>query len=182
MSVKKVALVVGHATDKQGAWGNIGLSEYKFWKAFLHDVIDELPDKHEYRIFERPTKVKGYGSRMRLLHEKLDEWGSDLTISFHFNAAGTPKASGHEVLYCSKKGGEYAKKMNDMFTKYLPNSKDRGIKKRSRRERGGGFLCRGRSVCILVEPYFAAHQDRFVKGTEGYEALKKSLIEFLKEV
>jgi hypothetical protein len=177
----KVALVIGHAKDKQGAWGNAGISEFKYWGDFIEDVLDSLPSKHKYKVFKRPTSKRGYGSRMELLHNKLDSWGSDLTISFHFNAAGSTKANGHEVLYCSNTGKKYSDLLNRKFSKYL-NSKDRGIKRRARNERGGGFLCRGKSVCILIEPYFAAHQKSFIKGTKGYENIKKSLIEFLKEI
>ena len=182
----KIALVIGHAKNKQGAWGNKGISEYKYYKKyFIPEILKHLPGKHEYKIFERPTDRKGYGSRMKKLHAEIDKWGADVSVSFHFNAAGSTKANGHEVLYCSKRGKKLAKKMNNLFSKYIGKvikSKDRGIVHRSRKERGGGFLCRGKSVCILVEPYFAAHQDKFMPGTEGFEAFQKAVIEFFKSI
>ena len=177
----KIALVIGHAPDKQGAWGNAGISEYNYWKNFLIDTINQLPQKHQYRIFERPTSKRGYGSRMKLLHHKLDAWGADLSVSFHFNAAGNVHVNGHEVLYCSKRGSKYAKIINDIFTERL-RTKNRGTKRKTPKDRGGGFLCRGRSVCILLEPYFAAHQIDYLPGTEGYEALQKSIKEFFDKI
>ncbi len=179
----RIALVVGHAKDKQGAWGSAGYSEYKFWSKFTKDLMEmsEVVEMghdtdNEIRIFKRPTSKRGYSSRMKLLHANLDDWGADVAISFHFNAAANQRVDGHEVLYCSKGGKRLAKRMNDIFNTYLPN-RDRGIKKKRRSDRGGGFLCRGRSTCILVEPYFAAEQIYFTK--QGYDELLSSFLDFL---
>jgi N-acetylmuramoyl-L-alanine amidase len=116
---------------------------------------------------------------MRALHAKLDKWGADVSVSLHFNAAGDSRVNGHEVLYCSKSGKKLAKKLNDLFSANLPN-RDRGIKKKTRQDRGGGFLCQGRSVCVLSEPFFAAEQEYFVGP--GYEELMASFLEFFDEL
>ena len=69
----KIALVIGHASDKQGAWGSQGVSEYKYWKKFIKRLVKsgKLPSKHQYKIFERPTNRRGYGSRMKALHTQI---------------------------------------------------------------------------------------------------------------
>jgi len=159
----KVALVVGHAKDKQGAVGSEGISEYIFWRTFLKEHIEDFPKNNIYKIFYRPTSKKGYGSRMAALHQKIDAWGADVSVSFHFNASSNPGVNGHEVLYCSESGRTNAKLLNDCFTDYLDNH-DRGIKRRTKKERGGGFLCRGKSVCVLAEPFFASHQYKYTTG------------------
>ena len=157
------------------------MSEYIYWSEFLDELKDKLPGHHEYKIFRRPTNKKGYGSRMAALHAKIDKWGADLSVSFHFNAANNPDVDGHEVLYCSKKGRYYAGLMNDVFNDYLSN-RDRGIKRKRRKDRGGGFLCRGRSVCILIEPYFASHQIFYTPGKRGYYELQNAFVDFFDSV
>ena len=179
----KIALVVGHASDKQGAVGSLGISEYNFWLDFVQDLKDKLARlEHladiEFKVFERPTSKRGYTSRMKALHAELDAWGSDVAVSFHFNASAS-RAQGHEVLYCSRMGRVLADRMNNLFNEYLPN-RDRGIKKKTKKDRGGGFLCRGRSVCILVEPFFASEQDYFVE--EGYHDLMDAFLAFFERI
>jgi hypothetical protein len=49
-------------------------------------------------------------------------------------------------------------------------------------DRGGGFVCRGSSKCILIEPYFAAHQQRFMPGGDLHEPLKQAIMNFLKDI
>jgi len=178
MSSKKVALVVGHRKHAQGAWGNAGMSEWVFNSRLARRIKERLDGSGvETKIFYRDERPGGYGERMKRLHRRIDDWGADYSISLHFNAAGDSRVNGHEVLYCSKAGKRAAKILNDSFSRLLPASRDRGIKKRTRKQRGGGFLCRGRSVCVLAEPFFAAHQDKFVPGIHGWDALVDAYVD-----
>ena len=128
-------------------------------------------------VFHRSETIKGYGEKMKDLHKRIDEWGAEVSVSFHFNAFGVEAVNGHEILYHSKGGKKLAKKMDKIFDIYLDN-RDRNIKQRNRKQRGGGFLSRGKSLCILVEPFFASHQDRFMDGGERQNLLT-SFVEFL---
>ncbi len=179
--MKKIAIVVGHRKGSQGAYGNAGLSEWKFNKK-LASEIKERTDRlgKNVKIFFRKEHGTGYTQRMKELHRDIDDWGADITISLHFNASSHAYANGHEVLYCSssRRSGEYARQMNDLFSQYL-NNRDRGVLPRGKKNRGGGFLCRGRSNCILVEPFFASHQHEYMPGTPGREALIKSIVTFI---
>lgn len=177
----KVALVVGHRSGAKGAWGNAGVSEWDYNKLLAADIAKEHIPNVAVKVFYRDNAPGGYGEKMKRLHQRLDAWGADYSVSMHFNAAGRSDINGHEVLYCSKAGRVVAKMMDEILAKNLPN-KERGIKQRSRKERGGGFLCQGKSVCILVEPFFAAHQKHYMPGMNGYKALKKSYIELLKQL
>ena len=85
--------------------------------------------------------------------------------------------NGHECLYCSSGGKKIAKKLDKAFDKHLTNS-DRGIKKVTLQNRGGGFCCRGKSLAIISEPFFGAHQSKFVHDGVLREQLKKSFKEF----
>ena len=120
----------------------------------------------------------GYTEKMKDLHRRIDNWGADLSISFHFNAASNELVNGHEILYCSDKGYEYAVQLDELFDAYLDNN-DRGVKKRSKHDRGGGFLCRGKSVCILIVPFFASYQGRFTEHGDMRTPLKQALVDFI---
>jgi len=181
--MKKIALVVGHRKSSQGAYGANGMSEYVFYKALSKEVkLASIGSDFEVEIFERSDELSGYTARMKELHKRIDEWGADVSISLHFNASSNKNANGHEVLYCSKKGFELAKKMNNIFSKNLKN-RDRGVKKVSlkNRDRGAGFVCRGKSACILVEPFFASN-IKFYENGKGREALIKSLLDFMHSI
>ena len=182
--MKKIALVVGHRASAPGAYGNAGLPEWHFWNAAVAEVMarsEGLPVS--LKVFHRKEHGTGYTQRMKELHREIDAWGADISVSLHFNASSNGAANGHEVLYCSSsKGGlRYAALMNDIFTKNLPN-KNRGIKPKSKGDRGGGFLCRGRSYCILIEPFFASHQSEYVPGGAHRGDLIRSIVEFIEAV
>ena len=180
--MRKVALVVGHRKKSQGAWGNAGWSEYRFNSKLAKKIKKTLSsDDIAVKIFYRDDEWGGYGEKMKRLHKRIDEWGSDYSISMHFNAASSVMVAGHEVLYCSKRGKKAAEILNREFAKAL-GSADRGIKRRGRGDRGGGFLCRGRSACILAEPFFAAHQDRYMPGTDGWEALAGAYVSAIEKI
>jgi len=180
--MKKVALVVGHRSKAQGAWGSAGLSEWEYNRQmakYVNRLIMDHPIPGvEVKIFYRDDLPGGYGEKMKRLHKRIDEWGADYSISMHFNAAGKEEVNGHEVLYCSKRGKRVAKMMDEILAKFLEN-KERGIKRVRRKDRGGGFLCQGRSVCILVEPFFAAHQHKYIISQEGWNHLANAYYELI---
>jgi len=178
--MKKVALVVGHRSKKRGAYGSAGMSEYGY-NSLVAKALEERLSKSKKvkaKIFYRDDLPGGYGEKMKRLHKRIDSWGADYSISLHFNAAGREEINGHEVLYCSKKGKKIAKQLDKSFDKFLKN-KDREIKKRTNRQRGGGFLCRGKSICVIAEPFFAAHQAEFMPDTKGWERLIGAYMEFI---
>lgn len=179
----KVALIVGHDYNSRGAYGNMGISEFKFNDELLQELFfyNQLPENNEYHIFYRDSDINGYSNKMIDLHRRIDEWEAEVSIEFHFNSFSDENVNGHEVLYCSTMGGKYASELNNSLDKYLPTS-NRGIKKVSGNDRGAGFCCRGKSYAIIIEPFFGSHQDRFTFGAELREPLRNSIEEFLKNI
>jgi len=180
-SSMKIALVIGHRKSSQGAYGSMGISEYSFYKEFVMELLDYLIDDNYIKVFERKDKGSGYSERMRDLHRRIDHWGADISISFHFNGSSKQEVNGHEILYCSKKGKRIALRLDEKLDQYLPNN-DRNIKKRTSKQRGGGFLCRGKSTCILIEPFFASHQSLYVRSGEERQNLISAISEFINEL
>ncbi len=179
----KIAIVIGHDKNSQGAYGNIGISEWKFNKELIGEMQRDkmLPKQHEYIIFFRDPNINGYTNKMKDLHKRIDAWGAEVSIEFHFNGSSNPSVNGHEVLYCSKNGKKVAKKLNEQYNKYLSN-KDRGIKKVTKNDRGGGFCCRGKSYAIIAEPFFGSNQYEYVYPGKKREKLKKAYMKFLKSL
>jgi N-acetylmuramoyl-L-alanine amidase len=178
--MKKIALVVGHRSRSQGAYGNMGVSEWDFYNDFVDEILEAARDiKVDLKVFHRRESGHGYTQRMKMLHREIDAWGADISISLHFNASSHASANGHEVLHCaySSTSARYAAIMNSSFTRHL-NNKDRGVKPKAKGDRGGGFLCRGRSYCILIEPFFASHQNEYMPGRKGRKDLLESFIDF----
>ncbi len=184
----KIALVVGHDYDKRGAYGSEGISEWKFNDTLINDLFfNGLPKENKYKRFYRETSFSGYSNQMRDLHKRIDEWGADLSIEFHFNSFSNKNVKGHEVLYCSVAGGLYASALNMSLDKYLPTS-NRGIKKVEFHpapipdDRGAGFCCRGKSKAIIIEPFFGVNQYRFIHNGDLRENLLKAIVDFLEKI
>ena len=181
--MSKIALVVGHDVNNRGAYGNKGISEWAFYNQLTMEL--ELPDKHDYMIMHRNPNLSGYTEKMEDIHERIDDWGADISVEFHFNSFSNKNVNGHEVLYCSKKSKEIAKQLDKAFDDNLENS-DRGIKKvtlyKKHPDRGAGFCCRGESLAIILEPFFGAHQHEFIQDGSKRELLKKAISEFLENI
>ena len=163
----KIALVIGHRSESQGAKSVKRISEYAYWYTWLHLAKHFFPDAHQYRVFERnDMDGRGYRERMRKLGKRIDEWGADIAISFHFNAAQNVKAEGFEVLCTTNTPSQlYARLMAGIMDEHLYGD-NRGIKTVRRSDRGGGFLYGTRAVAILLEPFFGTNREDWQSGTE----------------
>lgn len=184
----RVALVIGHDAIKQGAYGSEGISEWNFNDVLVNGLIFRgLPKKNKYKRFYRDADIKGYSNQMIDLHRRIDAWGADLSIEFHFNSFSNKNVRGHEVLYCSIGGGIFATKLNMSLDKYLPTS-NRGIKQVRMKpypipdDRGAGFCCRGKSKAIIIEPFFGSNQYRFVYNGDLRDDLLNAIREFFENI
>jgi len=183
MKKLKVALVVGHRENKQGAVGAAGMSEWKFYDALAKDIKlrFSFADDVSIKIFYRKVRGSGYNERMTELHKRIDEWGANISISLHFNSTNRHTVTGHEVLYCSssKTSARLAESLNNSFSAFLPN-RDRGSKARKKGDRGGGFLCKGKSYCVLAEPFFGIEQNNYMPTYRYRELLIDAFYEFIR--
>lgn len=184
-----IALIIGHRKSSQGAHGNAGLSEFKYWQDMLQKVTVQANAIHGARVklYTRQDK-RGYTKNMIELHKRLDADDTNIAIECHFNGSSNKKVRGHEVFYYSKKGKRMAIMFNDRLSEYynfttekeMPN---RGAKRLSHKGQSGfQFVSRGKSVCILIEPFFSSHQYRFIKGTDGYDAITSAIFDFINDV
>lgn len=179
--VTRVAILVGHNEDAQGAVRN-GVTEYAFWTKFLKENrarFDKLCEtcSVEIEYFHRKP-LKGYKAQMREVHDRIDKWEADISVECHFNGF-TGNASGHETLYATNStGGEIvAQHMQNAMDAHLAN-RDRGSKSVTVGENGGFGLTCGQSHSILIEPFFAKQLNQFDVGGVHREKLVLTLEEF----
>ena len=139
----KIALVIGHDSDNQGAYGNEGVGEFSFMNGLINSMtsMGMLPDNKEIYVLYRNADINGYTTQMKDLHTRIDAIGCEVSIELHFNSFSNENVQGHEVLYCSEAGKTIANIMNNSLDEYLPTS-NRGVKKVTMDDRGGGF-CSG---------------------------------------
>lgn len=181
--MSKIALVIGHTPTSPGAVGSGKVSEYKFNNELVQELVNhcDLDNSNEYKIFYRSTSIGFYGLQMEALHLDIDEWGADVSIEFHFNGAMNPTINGHEVLYCSAGGHAVASILDEQFDEHLPN-RDRNLKKVDQTDRGGGFVCRGESSAVILEPFFGSHQHLYMHDGEERANLIQALVNSLNQI
>lgn len=156
----KLAIVVGHNSDKQGAVrGDTGESEFRFNSRIaemMHEINRQNPVPNlELRTFFRRPGL-GYSREIAEVYDTVDRWGADASIELHFNGAADSRATGTEVLSSGTAASlRLATALQKEITRTL-GLRDRGIRTRTRQDRGGQSLFSGRAPAVLVEPFFGS--------------------------
>jgi|DEB0MinimDraft_4_1074332.scaffolds.fasta_scaffold00223_17 N-acetylmuramoyl-L-alanine amidase len=165
---KKLAIIVGHNSQKQGAVrADNGQSEFEFNTGLAKCIHAYADASVESQIFFRKPGV-GYPQEVIDVYKEVDQWGADAAIELHFNAAGKT-ATGTEVLSSGTPGsmalaGYVQDKMVDALG--LP---DRGVKVRADGGRGSRSLMAGKAPTILIEPFFGSNPKNCAKVDEPQE-------------
>ena len=153
----KLAIVVGHNSASQGAVRqDTGESEF-VWNGRLARRIERLAGDYglQVRTFFR-TPGGGYSTEIRRVYAEVDAWGADASVELHFNGASSAEATGTETL---SSGTALSLRLAESVQREMVLAlglRDRGIKTRSRSDRGGMSLISGRAPAILVEPFFGS--------------------------
>lgn len=174
---KRLAIVVGHNSEKQGAVRrDTGESEF-VWNSGLARLIEAYADAYpdiEVRVFFREPGM-GYRREIERVYEETDRWGANVTVELHFNASGDPDVSGTETFTSGTPASmALAMDVNREMVAVL-GLRDRGVKTRFGTGRGGASLISGRAPAILIEPYFGSSSKGLRATDEAHE--KKRLAE-----
>jgi N-acetylmuramoyl-L-alanine amidase len=159
--MKRLAIIVGHNSEKQGAVRHdTGETEF-VWNSDLAKLIEyEARDYPgiEVKTFFRQAGL-GYTREIRRVYEETDRWGANATVELHFNSASSPKATGTETLISGTPASmALAVSVNREMVAAL-GLRDRGVKTRSADDRGGASLMSGRAPAILIEPFFGSSPE-----------------------
>ncbi|MFQ6066409.1 MAG: N-acetylmuramoyl-L-alanine amidase [bacterium] len=98
--VYKVILDPGHGGEDPGAIGPTGLKEKKVTLAVALEVADLLKD--EAGIYVYLTRTDDRFIPLDRRTEMANQWGGDLFVSIHANAAFNQRASGIETFFNSR--------------------------------------------------------------------------------
>lgn len=175
----RVALTPGHSTQDGGAVRvTDGIQEYEWNLDLVHRIYDLDPEMFE--IFHRDGNLS-YGSGIRKLYGEIDNWGCDLSIEVHFNAASA-LATGTETFSSGSRGSlKYAHAIHAAIVDTL-GLRDRGVKVRNRSKKGRGYLSlvSGRAPAVLIEPYFGSNADDCHRADEQKQALAEAIYRAIK--
>lgn len=157
--MRKIAIIIGHTSKSRGAIRiDTGETEYDF-NGRIAKAISDLAEKSgifDVAIFRR-NPSKGYGAQIKEVYSKADQWGAIATGELHFNSSATASASGCETL---TSGSDMSMKLAAAVNGSIVDAfgvKDRGIVKRSAKDRGGASLHSGKAPAILFEPFFGSN-------------------------
>ena len=163
----KVAVVVGHNTRERGAFALAPISEHEF--TFNTRIADRMVEMTaasslELKKFHR-RYVGSYTREIEEVYGQVEDWGAETSIELHFNSY-TPSSHGTETLSSgSTKSRLLATAIQESMVETL-NLRDRGVKFRSREERGGKSLHAASPPAILVEPFFGSNQADVNRAAE----------------
>ena len=185
----KVALIVGHTAKHRGATLYDGRDEYTYNSLVAQKVASKMGELRVSIPLEVETKVfyRGSGGVMGVAEAVgLNGWGADVSIELHFNAAGTPKARGLEVICIDEASALKARPLIDALAySFIQKPRgDRGIKWVSSYERGYKNIkcCQDQGVkySMLLEPFFGdCRTSESVRYVEGVELYVDELIDFI---
>jgi len=158
----KIALIVGHSHESQGAVNYLGETEFSFNSriaARVEKLFLERDSIVDLKVFFRPDGV--VPTAIKKVGKAVGEWGAEASVELHFNSFKT-EASGCEALVL--RGGGFVPIETDFLTCFFDKfHKDFGIKRRGLKivEKGeSGFLNlkavkdNGVKMAFLFEPCF----------------------------
>lgn len=180
----KIALVVGHEEDRQGAVSECTMTEFEYNKDLVQIVFRKMadlmleyaPPKPEVnaRIFYRTKGIPA-------LVEEVKTFEADLTISFHCNSYSLDTVRGTEVLIWTR---NFYNRMKDDLSdlgrimseriSLLLDTRNRSIKPTRRKDRGGTILSEAPN-CLLIESFFMSNPEDVKSGIENQEALGEAI-------
>jgi len=155
----RLALVVGHTRNSQGAMGvsPISASEYEFNRelALLVERFGKSRGHQVATFFRDGVGIEG-------AYQQVAEWEADAVVELHFNAFNG-EARGTETLYCNDEDQqrvlekEFAESVQQHLCQVFNRTDrtNRGIKPLSRGDRGYNNVTQLFDIpSILIEPFF----------------------------
>ena len=159
----KVAICVGHSRSGDSGAVSVGdVSEWHFNRPIAQSLKGLLTSKGFDVLYLDQYQGSGYSSSMSWVADQINEFGADIAVELHFNAA-TASARGFEYLYwsTSTKGMRLARAFHNAHEDEFPNCVSRGIKPKTYADRGSGFLSKPRAVSCILEPFFGSNNEEW---------------------
>ncbi len=168
----KVAIVVGHSSKDPGSINTkFDVTEFEIAKQVAECVYQDSPIPAELVFRDTYRELPG----------KINALYPDFIISMHCNAFNG-SANGTEVLYYHK--SRKSKKLARILQKNLVNAlelPDRGIKAKSRTDRGGYLLKYTNAPCVIAEPFFIDNNKDLQRALERQDRLVDAYVKTIRQ-
>ncbi len=152
----KVLLDAGHGGTKPGAIGPSGIHE-KDLNAQIVKFLEMACQRHGWRTNLSRLHDQTVRNRDRAIH--ANQWGANVFVSVHCNAAENVMVQGHEVLHwhTSVKGALLANAISEALATQFPARPARPSKPREEGDRGATVLSRTSMPAVIVECGFISN-------------------------
>lgn len=176
----KIATSAGHSYASDGAQGN-GYSEHNE-AVRLNNAFIALCNKYGVGVADCTSEAHSVNGYINEQVSFTNASGANVAIQWHFNSAGTPDATGTEVLYYegSQRGLELATAMSHELSKAL-GIQDRGAK--DRWSQGStktlGFIGRTNMESFIIETAFISNPNDMYCYINNIEDIVKAVFKVL---
>lgn len=174
----KVILNIGHGgiTRDPGAI-HYGVKEHQWNKDLVENYI--IPKLKEEGIESAVVVQTIY----KTLYQEINKVANkgDITLSFHLNSS-EPHSNGTEMLYYeeSKNSKRLASILQEKTVEAL-GLRNRGIKGKNLKDRGGSVLVRTSTPCVILEPGFLSNEKDLESLNTNKEKYADAIVASIKE-
>jgi len=159
---RRVAICVGHSRAGDfGATAPGGVTEHAWNKPIAQTVAANLTalgaevlvlDKYGYL-----TDLT-YSQAMDFVATQVKDFEAEVVVELHFNSASDRTVRGFETLITgSQRGTILGNCLQDAMAELFTGEPDRGVKVRTRNQRGSAFLFKCAPPAAILEPLFASN-------------------------
>lgn len=153
----KIALLIGHNVNRQGAWsvGAIRMSEWDFNNRVADYLVAKNDGLIEYKKFHRWDHGRyEYKKEIAEAYQRVErEFAPDYTIELHFNfLTDNTRTEMFHSSVANSKTIALAENISESFAEVL-NIRDGGAKVLQKNDRGGRGLYMSSVPSILTEPF-----------------------------
>jgi N-acetylmuramoyl-L-alanine amidase len=190
MTTTPFAICVGHSrkvnSRPEGGAVSVGnVSEWTYNVELAKMIADHLTDAGIPSVIVQEYEGNGYSAAQRWLAARLRALGAIGAIEVHFNSSDGESANGQEMLYwhSSTKGRALADSLGVELSLAVPELRNRGLKPKTRSDRGAEFLSGTHCPAVIVETGFGSSPHDWgvmvAKKREIAEALAEGIKDWM---
>lgn len=159
---RRVAICVGHSRAGDfGATAPGGVTEYAWNKPIAHTVKANLTSLGaEVLVLDKYGYLTdlSYSQAMDFVANQVKDFEAEVVVELHFNSASDRSVRGFETLITgSQRGTILGNCLQDAMSELFPGEPNRGVKVRTRNQRGSAFLFKCAPPAAILEPLFASN-------------------------
>lgn len=182
-STNKLAVIVGHNDFAEGAFAANPLanSEFDYNNVVANKMAQASPEYNfDVKVINRLRSTSAR-REIKAAYRKADNWGAEVIVELHFNAAADGSANGTETLVRDRSDARVVAKAVQTEMVETLQLHNRGIKVRGPSDRGGISLHASEAVSVLVEPFFGSNRDDRIRiASVGEDALARTYLRGLR--